>query len=396
MVLRLKNLAVWKQTLKLQTNMSNGTRPLRNLLGDDEPREFTARFIWLNEEQEGISDEGVVSWYDSRRNQPHRSAEYRLYYKTNAVSEIAQAGDTLIIAHQADDTLLIIVASAGTTIQRQLLWLFGVDEQLEENFVTKPITAENSETLDFAARYILDELGIEFEEPEADKLDGLLERFGNKFPTTKEFSELARLSLKHVSPMDNADAVIMAWIEQEELLFRRLERRIVDERLRSGFMNNNVADVDGFIKFSLSVQNRRKSRAGLSLENHLETLFNARALHFSRGTETENRHKPDFLFPGQGSYRDEGFPAERLTLLGAKSTLKDRWRQVLAEARRIEPKHLITLEPGISQNQTEQMKASNLQLVVPSKLQETYLPAQQSWLMNLEDFMLLVRQRQDP
>ncbi|MBQ6968384.1 MAG: hypothetical protein IJP84_10855 [Lachnospiraceae bacterium] len=35
----------------------------------------------------------------------------------------------------------------------------------------------------------------------------------------------------------------------------------------------SLKDSSAFIKFSLSVNNRRKSRAGLSLENHLEALF---------------------------------------------------------------------------------------------------------------------------
>ncbi len=56
---------------------------------------------------------------------------------------------------------------------------------------------------------------------------------------------------------------------------------------------------------------RRKSRAGLALENHLEALFKALDLRFDRGKETENRNKPDFLFPGQAQYRDPSFPAAR-------------------------------------------------------------------------------------
>lgn len=130
-------------------------------------------------------------------------------------------------------------------------------------------------------------------------------------------------------------------------MFRRLERRIVADRLTSGFMNGANADVDGFLSFSLSVQNRRKSRAGRALENHLEALFAANGLRFARGAQTENHNRPDFLFPGQAEYRDPGFPSSQLTMLGAKSTLKDRWRQVLSEAERIETKHLLTLVPSI-------------------------------------------------
>jgi hypothetical protein len=127
----------------------------------------------------------------------------------------------------------------------------------------------------------------------------------------------------------------MAWLEREELLFRRLERYIVAKRLETGFVSSVEADVDGFISFSLSVQNRRKSRAGYSLEHHLEALFTARKIQFQRGVETENRNKPDFLFPGQTQYRSDAYPADKLTMLGSKSSCKDRWRQVLSEAQRI-------------------------------------------------------------
>jgi len=154
--------------------------------------------------------------------------------------------------------------------------------------------------------------------------------------------------------------------------------------------------VDGFLAFSLSVQNRRKARAGQSLENHLEALFAARGILFGRGVETENRNKPDFLFPGAAAYRDPAFPDNRLTMLGAKSTCKDRWRQVLSEAARIEDKHLLTLEPGISENQTDEMRAKRLKLVLPSRLHRTYRPAQQGWLMSLAGFLDLVGARQRP
>ncbi len=166
------------------------------------------------------------------------------------------------------------------------------------------------------------------------------------------------------------------------------------DRLRAGFLTDKVPDVDGFIAFSLSVQNRRKSRAGKSLEHHVAALFSARKLKFERGVETELHNKPDFLFPGKAAYQDLQFKAEKLTMLGSKSTCKDRWRQVLSEAERIPHKHLLTLEPGISENQTDEMRAKKLQLVLPASLHATYREAQRSWLMNVEDFVKLVRTRQ--
>ncbi|MGY2805557.1 type II restriction endonuclease [Bradyrhizobium sp. USDA 4506] len=367
---------------------------IRRLLGDDDRLKIPARFIWLSDEQEAISEDGVVSWYDSRRKQVHRSAEYRLYYYENGVTALMGEGDTFFVAMRPDGTAMIIVTPKDSTIQSQLIYLFGLEQQPDFTFKVKEIPEDQSSRLDFAARYILDELGIDAEEPEADKLDSILEPFGTKFPATADFSKLARDSLANVNASDNADAVLMAWIEREELLFRRLERLVVADRLQAGFLTEKVPDVDGFISFSLSVQNRRKSRAGKSLEHHVAALFSARKLKFERGVETELRNKPDFLFPGRTAYQDTNFNAEKLTMLGSKSTCKDRWRQVLSEAQRIPHKHLITLEPGISENQTDEMRAKNLQLVLPTSLHATYREKQRTWLMNVEEFVSLVTIRQ--
>jgi hypothetical protein len=179
-------------------------------------------------------------------------------------------------------------------------------------------------------------------------------------------------------------------MEKEEILFRTLEKHIILERLNIGFHD----DVDGFLSFSLSVQNRRKSRVGLALENHLENIFRICDIRYERSATTEGYARPDFLFPGQAQYRDPRFEALHLTMLGVKSTCKDRWRQVLAEAARIDRKHLFTLETSISANQTSEMEANNLQLVVPRGLHNTYGDAQRAWLLDLAGFIGTIRQKQ--
>jgi len=370
-----------------------GTRPLRRLLGEDDRRGIPTQFIWITGEQEALTDDGFMSWSNVRKGKP-RAPEYHLYYSGNAVTELMQPGDMLFLALRRDGSILVVVTPSAT-VQNQLVWLFDIEEQPEFAFTFQKIEGEHNAELDFAARYILDELGIEPEEPEADRLDALIEPFGLEFPKTRAFSELARTSLPDVSALDDADAALVAWMEREEQLFRRLERRIVAERISTGFQAADGADVDGFLSFSLGVQNRRKARAGQALENHLEAVFKAHLIRYARGAETENRNRPDFLFPGQVEYRDPSFPAARLTMLGAKSTLKDRWRQVLSEATRIETKHLLTLEPGVSENQTDEMRAKLLQLVVPRSLHETYRPPQQVWLMDLAGFLQIVRNRQE-
>ena len=94
-------------------------------------------------------------------------------------------------------------------------------------------------------------------------------------------------------------------------------------------------------------------------------------------------------------YHNPSFDSLKLTMLGVKSTCKDRWRQVLAEADRIDDKHLLTLETAISTNQTDEMAAKRLQLVLPRSLHQTYTQSQQAWLMDVEAFISLARQRQN-
>ena len=370
-----------------------GTRPLRSLLGEDDRRKIPTRFIWVSDEQEALSEEGFMSWSDVRKGKP-RAAEFHLYYSGNLVTERMREGDQLFLALQRDGSLLVIVTPAASTIQNQLLWLFSLPQQPDSMFSLQTIDDKHNVELDFATRYILEELGIEPEEPEAARLDELIERFGLAFPTTRIFSGFARASVPEVSAADDPDGALIEWMDREEQLFRRLERRIVADRIGNGFQSSEGTDVDGFLSFSLSVQNRRKSRVGLALENHLEAVFTAQNIGYQRGAETENRNKPDFLFPGGEQYRDQEFPAERLTMLGAKSTLKDRWRQVLSEAQRIEQKHILTLEPGISDNQTDEMQAKHLQLVIPRRLHSTFRPRQREWLMTVADFLSVVRARQ--
>ena len=152
--------------------------------------------------------------------------------------------------------------------------------------------------------------------------------------------------------------------------------------------------MDSFIRFSLSVQTRRKSRAGLSLENHIEALLQRQGILYTHTPVTENKAKPDFIFPCIEAYRDEQYEENYLTMLGAKSTCKDRWRQVLSEADRISRKHLLTLEPSISTNQTDEMIAKNLQLVVPQPIHETYTEEQRVWLFDVDQFIDEVKEKQ--
>ena len=370
----------------------NGVASLKQILGSAR-RTFPARFLYLGDEEEDISKaQSYLTWYDARESHPTRS-EYRLYFPTTSVSQKAAAGDLLIIGRQPqpDGSLMVIIAKKGTSFESQMFWLFDIADDLKLGFGFRSI--KSSEQIGFASGLILEELGIEVA-PASDEwlLDEMLKRFNGKFPSTRVFSTFARETVDNIAIFDDPDAALISWMEHEELLFKTLERHIVSDKLKTNIVSE---DVDEFLRYSLSVQNRRKSRTGFALENHLEAIFIDSSIIYSRGKETENKAKPDFLFPGIEFYHDEDFPSARLSMLAAKSTCKDRWRQALSEAARIEHKHLLTLEPSISVNQTNEMKARNLQLVVPKELHQTYRPEQRDWLMDLNSFIQLVRTRQD-
>ncbi len=372
----------------------NGSGDLKTLMGEADRKNILVRFIWIAEEQAATEAfDGFLSWYDARRNHPTRS-EYRLYYQTNPVTELMAEGDTLFLALRKDGTGLVVVTPSDGTMFNQLMWLFGITPTGHEEFEFSPVRENQDAELDFAARNILEALGIEPEEQEVDLLDGLIQPFGKAMPKASELSKLARESIGFDAVCDDPDWQLLQWMERETQLFRRIERLIVADRIASGFGALGREDVDGFISFSLSVQNRRKSRAGLALESHVEALLLHNSVGFTRGAKTENGNRPDFLFPSVTAYHDPDFPTERLLMLGAKSTLKERWRQVLSEASRIENKHLLTLEPGISQSQTDEMRAKSLQLVVPKSLHTSYRETQQEWLMDIAGFLQLAKSLQ--
>lgn len=375
----------------------NGVKELKNIFGEPEGKAvYTTKFIYLSDNEEPIAEDGTLTWYDARQKAREERKvmrwEYRMYFPTTRISQTWNAGDVLIIAKRPDGTVLAIAAESESSIAQQLLWLFGFSDLTVPGFSIREELATEHDKIGFTSRFILESIGIAVEEREESFLEDMLRRFAGKFPSTKIFSEYARHTLPDVTPQaeTDADALLMAWLEREEILFRTLEKYLVGERLLQGF----EGDVDGFISYSLSVLNRRKSRAGAALEHHIEFLFQERGVRCAKNFVLENGMRPDFVFPGKKEYLDLSFIQADLTMLGLKASCKDRWRQILSEADRIPKKHLLTLEAPISKKQTEQMRAKNVQLVLPAQLHQAYLPEQRDWLINVSAFVQHVLEKQ--
>ncbi|MBR9977435.1 MAG: restriction endonuclease [Bacteroidetes bacterium] len=378
--------AVEIDALRSNQHEFNGVASMKQLWGS-ERNIISARFLYLGEhEEDRVFADGTLTWYDAREAHPSRS-EFRLYYQDNQAIQQAKTGDLLLIAKRDANEALVILAKKDSTHENRLAWLFRI-ETTSESFNIKELSIESDREADFLVRSILEDLEIEIEPEDMDFLEWIFDRFGPTFPPTVDFSRFARSTIQDAPVIEDPDACFMLWFEREEFLFRTLERYLVLQRLQEGFET-----VEDFIQYSLSTLNRRKARVGHAIEHHLEEIFVTHHLRFTRGGYTELKAQPDFIFPGIHEYHDLDFPTDRLSMLGVKSTCKDRWRQVLSEALRISHKHLFTLEGGISTTQTDEMMSHNLALILPASLHASFRPEQRDTIMTLTDFVDLLRTR---
>ncbi len=224
-------------------------------------------------------------------------------------------------------------------------------------------------------------------------IQDFIDRLEVEFPASEVMSAAARAIEEEV--YDHAEYIrldpdekIIRWTKMEYALFRALEYARYGGVIEKGFRS-----VDEFLRAANVILNRRKSRAGKSLEHHLAAIFDGNGIAYSSQAVTEGNKKPDFLFPSQKAYHDHSFSADRIISLAAKTTCKDRWRQVLNEADRLrdKPKYLCTLQQGMSKAQMDEMQAENVILVVPEPYISTYPKDRRDRIWTLAEFVRYVK-----
>ncbi|WP_428898465.1 EcoRII C terminal [Parelusimicrobium proximum] len=376
----------------------NGVTALKKIFGEDK-KEIPAMFYYLNEEGvRPIVSKGVLTWYDSREKSAERTgrSEYRLYYPSNEVTRLMEEGDLFIIGRKGEQ-YSIYVAPGDSTAEEELLWLFGAGREsaaakfgvIEFGGEEKSAGANNN----IFGRYILDTLGLESAYEKEEGVERLLNTFAGTMPKVKDlFDFTVEVMSGNLNTVDDPDGAVMQLYYKQEIFFKTLEKTLIERKLSEGFDKKDP--VEDFIKFSLGVQNRRKSRAGKTLEYILMFIFDGNKINYSYNEITEKTSRPDFLFPSATAYKNKEFSDDSLFMLASKSSCKDRWRQVLAEAERIRNKHLFTLETGISLNQTEEMKSKNLTLVIPEERKSGFTDQQRNEILSLRDFICLMKEKQ--
>lgn len=265
-------------------------------------------------------------------------------------------------------------------------YVLSLDEDIEDFFTAFNISANETNKL--------------IEKPEAFTAESkLLECFNllqiKDFPSTIRLSTDARncynssFKITKGKILSEPDKILLKWLDSEYQLFKTIELEVYSETIKTPFKS-----VEELVAIANTILNRRKSRAGKSLEYHLEEVFKTFELQYDAQAITEDSKKPDFIFPGKKQYHNASFDNKNLVFLAAKTTCKDRWRQVINEADRIGIKHLFTLQQGISKNQLFEMYKEGVRLVVPKPYIESFPEDYQNKILTLDTFIQFTKGKQ--
>lgn len=341
------------------------------------PRESFQAYVV---QEDIVADKANAIYYNSKffpqRSLKKKYNEFRLTKwggKSNPVQNHDSTGAIVVIAGK----------KAENGSKRVLVWVCSNAEQ--ESIVESWVGAEVIPS-EFYGR---GRAKVEIPErvlSEAKKL--ILPSWRVNFPTGKEIFKKVVEANPKASWTDTLDTLLLRRRKLEFAIFQLIEEAHVLPLIKPGFSR-----VDSFLTLALNVANRRKSRTGKSLELNLAEIFTG-LLEFEVQKKTEGNKKPDFLFPSQIAYKTASFPRSNLHMLAAKTCCKDRWRQILSEAHEIWPKHLFTLQEGVSKNQLDEMVKSRVCLVVPEPNIKSFPKEYRDKLLTLEGFIALIRSNQ--
>ncbi|PLR75730.1 restriction endonuclease [Bacillus sp. V3-13] len=309
-------------------------------------------------------------WYGSKTRK-----EYRLtrFWTNSPFNKYEQVGNLIIFIQASMDDFYCFILENEDEIET-FLEVFSIS--LVKNNAVYGLDIEEKETkIRLKLLQVIDEYS---------------RSFSNEFPATVCIADKAReLFYKIIrGNLSNPDNALIRWIDLEYEVFKAIEKNIYKPYLTEPF-----GELELLFEFANSALNRRKSRAGKSLEHHIDFMLTKFNIPFSHPGKTEGNKKPDFLLPSNEAYANILYDEKKLTFLGAKTTCKDRWRQILNEANRIPEKHLLTLQQGITKNQMEEMQEEKVILVVPKAYHDYYPPEYKDRILSITTFVQYLKEK---
>ncbi len=337
--------------------------------------------------------ESAFTLYDAREGNPSRAPEWRLFYASPVIPELAHQDDLLLI-YRHGDGLRALVVRAGTQLERELLRALALgDEAVRTQFLYLDVPSPDERE----AREVVGQLTL----PEAadtlyEVTDHSLFRRAigeGRLPSTAEMADAAaEIAVGRGTRIADPDKYLDAALAVETDLYFAIEDGVqrvrLDELLAGG---PGLTDV---IDFAMSIQQSRRSRRGQSLQNHFAAILRAERIPFTAQCATEDGETPDFVVPGCREYHDPEYPGDGLRMVACKSTAKERWRQVLHEAVRIPEKYLLTVDPDLTPSTIEAMIRAGVLPFLPMPVIETNYIGQPSArsLANVADLLARLRQ----
>tara|TARA_R110002020_G_scaffold143848_13_gene316601 strand:+ start:14245 stop:15648 length:1404 start_codon:yes stop_codon:yes gene_type:complete len=256
-------------------------------------------------------------------------------------------------------------------------FLIGIFEPAERK------SAELDRIMDFAEQVI------------AAWLAGDIAGFANNsaaMPPTLDLAALARKSflekygLERIDPFTieaPGDALREISRKIEWDLFREYQRRERSVELirmvmgdkpvevsASGVIRKLIDELPAIDALMLSASQQRKSRAGYSYEHHIEAMLNDGNIPFEKQVILVSKKRPDFILPSLAFIDSKKDGSESGLILSAKTTLRERWKQVEREmeGRRL---FLTTVDENIASSAIEDMASFGVHLVIPESLRKS-------------------------
>lgn len=189
---------------------------------------------------------------------------------------------------------------------------------------------------------------------------------------------LTQHNLKNLDPyslQNPGDAIMKISRDIEYKLFKRAELRHRAAEVIRIISKDGLSLVEAVVRgFSeldatfLSASQHRKSRAGRSFEQHIARLLKDGQIRFEEQAVTGGR-RPDFVLPNLVVLKDINREFDDAMVLSAKTTLRERWKQITMEQFN-SPLFLATVDDRVSSDAIDDMSRQNICLVVPELLKE--------------------------
>lgn len=204
-------------------------------------------------------------------------------------------------------------------------------------------------------------------------------------PAPNVIADAARAEWLHESRKDSldpfaldapGDAIMQISRDVEYRIFRRHElRRRATEVVRVLAAQSDLvsAVVRGFPELDaifLSASQQRKTRAGRSFEHHIAATLKAGRIRYQEQAVTGGR-RPDFVLPDLQTLKlGKGRAFGEAIVLAAKTTLRERWKQVGSEGLHCAV-FLATVDDRVPETSVREMEQLGIQLVVPESLKSS-------------------------